>query len=220
MKANASPLPQKRLMSKERNDRPIDPQPASEGRPGEREVEDSTTIDVPQMGEAVPGASPLAIVPTTAVGCAQSISPFLISPAVQHIFESARWIRPGQTSTWSQVSGWGFIDRRIQIERPLQGNYVTIALDSSNQSIIVSYPGIGEAPPLPSLLLSKNARFSVDCSEVEPQLEEERLKSLLDQRNIASFEQFSNCSAYIGPSTPVVVPRKTQRKEMACTQQT
>jgi len=130
------------------------------------------------------------------------------------------WIRPGQTSMWSQVSGWGFIDRRIQIERPLQGNYVTIAPDSSNQFIVVSYPGIGEAPPLPSLSLSENTRFSVDCSEVEPQLEEERLKSLLDQRNIASFEQFSNCSAYIGPSTPVVVPSKMQKKVMALTAQT
>ena len=132
------------------------------------------------MGEAVSEALPLEIVPTCDVGNVQSRFPFLISPAVQHIFESARWIRPGQTSMWSQVSGWGFIDSRIQIERPRHGNYVTIAPDSSNQSIVVSYPGIGEAPPLPSLLLSKTARFSVDCSDVEPQLEEERLESLLD----------------------------------------
>lgn len=118
------------------------------------------------------------------------------------------------------MSGWGFVNRRIQIECPLQGNYVTIAPDSSNQLIIVSYPGIGKAPPLPSLSLSENARFLVDCSEVEPQLEEERLKSLLDQRNITSFEKFSNCSSYIGPSTPVVVPSKVQKKVMAYPAQT
>lgn len=107
----------------------------------------------------------------------------------------------------------------MQIERPLYGNYVTIALKSCNQSIIVAYPGIGEGPPLPSLLSSTNARFPIDCSADEPQLEEERMKSLLGQRNIVSFEKFSHCSAYIGPSTPVVIPRKTQKTVMACTQQ-
>ena len=94
MKANASPLPKIRLMSKESEDRLIDPQPASEGRPGEREVEVSSTIEAPQMGEAVPEALPLAIVPTNDVGNVQSRFPFLISPTVQHIFKSARWIRP------------------------------------------------------------------------------------------------------------------------------
>lgn len=68
MKANASPLPKKWLISKERNDQPIDPQSVSEGRSGEREVEVSTTIEAPQLGEAVPGALPLAIVPTKDVG--------------------------------------------------------------------------------------------------------------------------------------------------------
>ena len=163
MKANASPFPENQLMSKERNDRPIDPQPASEGRPGEREVEVSTTIEAPQLGEAVPGALPLAVVQTNGVGNAQSRSPFLNSPTIQQILESELRIRPGQASIWSQANAWGFIKRRIQIEHPLQGNYVTIAPDSSNQFIVVSYPGIGKEPPLPSLSLSENTRFSVDC---------------------------------------------------------
>ena len=83
--------------------------------------------------------------------------------------------------TWSQENGWGFIDTRMRIERPLYGSYVTMALDSANQNIIIAYPGIREAPPLPRQLLRETAKFSVDYSDVEPQLEEERLQSLLDQ---------------------------------------
>ena len=47
MKKNANPLQKKWNMTKKRNDRPIDPQPASEGRPGEREAEVLTTIEAP-----------------------------------------------------------------------------------------------------------------------------------------------------------------------------
>ena len=147
-----------------------------------REVEGSTSVELPQLGEAVFDALPLALVPTNETGHTPSVFPFLLSPAIQRIFKSTRWIRPGQTSAWSQGSGWGFIDRRMHIERPLDGNYVTIAPDSHNQSVIVAYPGMGEALPLPRQLLRATAKFSVDCADVEPQLEEERLQSLLDQR--------------------------------------
>lgn len=92
-----------------------------------------------------------------------------------------------------------------------------MAPNSTNQNVIVAYPSIGEAPPLPRQLLSKTASLSVDYSNIEPQLEEERVQSLLDQRKIVRFEQFS---AYIGPSVPVIVPRQMQKKAMVLTAQT
>lgn len=167
MKTKASPLQKKWNMPKKRSDRPTDPQPASEGRPSEREVEVLTITETPQMGEAVPGALPLVVIQINGIGNDHSISPFLNSPSIQHILESEMRIRPSQASIWSQVNGWGFIERRIQIECPLHGNYVTITPEFSNHFIIVSYLGIREAPPLPSLSLIENARLSVNRPEVE-----------------------------------------------------
>ena len=175
MKANASPLPKTRSLSPDRDGRPIDPQPASESRPGEREVEDSTADNAFQMGEAVPEALPLVLASTKEAGHVSPIFPFLIPPAIQRIFQSARWIRSSQTPTWSPVNGWGFLDTRMNIERPPCSNYVAMAPDSANQNIIVAYPGIREAPPLPIHLLRESTIFPVDHSHVEPQLDEERL---------------------------------------------
>lgn len=114
-----------------------------------------------QLGEAVLEALPLAIGSTKDAGHVLSIFPFLIPPAIQRIFQSASWIRSSQMPTWSQVNGWGFIDTRMHIERPLYGNYVTMALESANQNIIVAYPSIGEAPPLPRQLLRETTKFQV-----------------------------------------------------------
>lgn len=121
-------------------------------------------------------------------------------------------IRPGQASIWSQLNEWGFVERRIQIERPLHGIFFTITPEFSNHFIIISYPRIGEAPPLQSLSIVENMRSSVDQPKVEIQLEEEQLKSLLNQKNITSFEQFSSSSAFIGASIVVKAPAKAKAK--------
>ena len=86
MKANASPLQKTWILSTERDGQPIDPQPASESRPGEREVEDSTADNAFQMGEVVPEALPLVIASTKEAGNVPSVFPFLILPAIQRIF--------------------------------------------------------------------------------------------------------------------------------------
>jgi len=147
MKVKSSPLQKKRNMPAKKGERPIDPQPASEGRPCQREVEVPIITEAPQMGEAVSEALPLALVQSNGIGNVQSVSSFLQSPVVQFILENEMHIRPGQVSIWSQINDWGIVERRIQIERPLQGNFVTIIPKFSNHFIIVTYPGIEEAPP-------------------------------------------------------------------------
>lgn len=158
MKANASPLQKTQILSTEWDGRPIDPQPASESQSGEREVEDSTTDNDSPMGEAVPEALPLVIASTKEAGHVPSTFPFLIPPAVQRIFQSARWIRSSPTPTWSPENGWGFLDTRMYIECPPCSSYVAMAPNSTNQNIIVAYPGIREAPPPPANTSIKRIR--------------------------------------------------------------
>ena len=145
----------------------------SEGQLCKREVEVPVITEAPQMGEAVSEALPLAVFSSNSIENAQSISSFLKSPAVQFILENEMQIRPVQASIWSQINEWGFVERRIQIERPLHGNFVTITPEFSNHFIIVTYPGIGEAPPLPSLSIVENEGSSFDRPKVKVQLEEE-----------------------------------------------
>jgi len=99
MKTKASPLHKKRNMPARKGDRPTDPQPASEGRPCEREVEVPMITEAPQMGEAVSKALPLMVFLSNFIGNVHSISPFLQSPDVQFILEREMQIRPGQASS-------------------------------------------------------------------------------------------------------------------------
>ena len=101
MKRKESSLQKKQNMPKKRSDRPTDIQPAREGRPREREVEVPRITEAPQIGEVTSEALPLAVVQSNGIGNAQSISPFLNSPAVQYILESEMQIRLHQASIWS-----------------------------------------------------------------------------------------------------------------------
>jgi len=79
----------------------------------------------------------------------------------------------------------------------------------------VTYPGIGEAPPLPSLSIVENEGSSFDRPEVEVQLEEERLNTILSQKNIISFEQFSSSSTFINLNIVIKAHVKAKLKAMA-----
>ena len=61
MKTKASLLHKERNMPTKKGDWPKDPQPTSEGRPCEREVEVPMITEAPQMGEVVSEALPLVI---------------------------------------------------------------------------------------------------------------------------------------------------------------